>query len=52
MAIWRMLFACWILKATNTHTVCVVLIASPLQHESTPMLHYMYIASLVKIGSD
>ena len=27
MAIWRMRIACWITKATNTHSECVILIA-------------------------
>jgi hypothetical protein len=27
--IWRMCFACWITKATNTHSECVILIAFP-----------------------
>jgi len=27
----RMPFACWITKATNTHSECVILIAFPLQ---------------------
>ena len=31
MTIWRMRIACWIPKATNTHSGCVVLIAFPLQ---------------------
>ena len=29
MTIWRMRIACWIPKATNTHTECVTLIAFP-----------------------
>ena len=31
MTIWRMRFACWIPKATNTHSECVILIAFPRQ---------------------
>jgi hypothetical protein len=31
IAVWRMLIACWIPKATNTHSVCVIFIAFPLQ---------------------
>jgi hypothetical protein len=27
MIIWRMRIACWVPKATNTHSVCVILIA-------------------------
>jgi len=34
MTIWCMDIACWITKATDTHTECVILIASPLQHWS------------------
>jgi hypothetical protein len=29
--IWRMRIACWINKATNTHSECVIIIAFPLQ---------------------
>ena len=50
MTIWRMRIACWIPKATNTHSVCVILIAFPLQqwlHERYSMLRYMCFASLV-----
>jgi hypothetical protein len=45
-----MRIACWISKATNTHSECVVLIYFPLQqclHERTPVLLYMYIACRV-----
>jgi hypothetical protein len=41
MAIWRTRIACWIPKATNTHTNCAVLIAFPLQqwlHERASIL--------------
>ena len=31
LAIWRMRIACWIAKATNTHSGCVTLITFPLQ---------------------
>jgi hypothetical protein len=31
MTMWRMPFACWITKATNTHTEYVILIALPRQ---------------------
>ena len=31
IAVWRMRIACWIHKATNTHSGCVILITSPLQ---------------------
>ena len=50
MAIWRMRIACWIPKATNTHSGCVILIAFPLQqwlHEHVLMLRFTYIACLV-----
>ena len=46
----RMRIACWIPKATNTHTGCIILIAFPLQqwlYESTSMLRYTYAACLV-----
>ena len=32
MAIWRMRIACWILKATRTHSEYVIRIAFPLQN--------------------
>jgi hypothetical protein len=50
MIIWRMRIACWILKATNTQTACVITIASPLQHwlyERASMFRYASIAHLV-----
>jgi len=31
MTIWRMSFACWVTKATNTYLEYVILIAFPLQ---------------------
>jgi len=46
MAIRRMRIACWIHKATNTHSQCVILLAFQLQkwlHESSSILRYMYI---------
>jgi hypothetical protein len=48
--IWCMHIACWIPKATNAHTGCVVLIPFPLQqwlHKYASMLRYTYIACLV-----
>ena len=39
MTIWRMRFACWITKATNTHSAYVILTASQL-HERASMLRY------------
>jgi len=50
MTVWRMSTACWIPKATNTHSEYVKLIALPLQqwlHERTSMLRYTYTACLV-----
>jgi len=47
MTIWRMRIACWITKATNAHTDCVILIVFPVQqwsHEGASMLLYTYIA--------
>jgi hypothetical protein len=41
MTIWRMRIACWIPKATNTHSGYVIRIAFPLQqwlHERASML--------------
>jgi len=41
--IWRMRIACWILKATNTHSQYVILIAFPLQQwlqERASLLRY------------
>jgi hypothetical protein len=43
MTIRRMRIACWILKAANTHSEYVLIIAFPLQqwlHESATMLRY------------
>jgi len=51
MTIWHMHFTCWILKATNTHSECVILVVFPLQqllHERASVLRYMYITSLVR----
>ena len=50
MTIWRMRISCWIPKATNTHTGCLMLIAFTLQqwlHERTSVLRYTYIVCLV-----
>jgi hypothetical protein len=50
MTIWIMRIACWIPKATNTHTGCVIVIAFPLEqwlHEGVAMLRYTYIACRV-----
>ena len=49
MTIWRMRIGCWIPKATNTHSNCVILIAFPLQqwhHKRASMLRlYEYCLS-------
>jgi hypothetical protein len=48
--IWRMPIACWIPKATNTHSQYVILIAFPQQqwlNERASMLRYMHNASFV-----
>ena len=47
----RMRIACWIPKATNTRTGCVILNAFPLQqwlNERASILHLKYTACLVK----
>jgi hypothetical protein len=48
MTIWRTRIACWIPKATNTHSEYVTLIAFPLQKRSRERasLRYTYIACL------
>jgi hypothetical protein len=50
----RMRFACWITKATDTHSGYVILIALPRQErlrERASMLRYTYTVRLVMIGS-
>jgi hypothetical protein len=50
MTIWRMRIACWIPKATNTHSEYVILIAFPLQqrlYERASVLRYTYISYFV-----
>jgi hypothetical protein len=50
MTIRHMRSVCWIPKATNTHTVCVILITFPMQQwlqECASVLRYAYIAWLV-----
>jgi len=52
ITIWRMRFACWIKKATDTHSQHVTFIAFPQQqwlHERASMLRYTYIASLIAL---
>jgi hypothetical protein len=51
MTIWRMRIACWIPKATNTHSEYLILIVFSLQqylNELAPVLRYTYIACLVE----
>jgi len=46
ITILRMLIACWIPNATNTHLEYVILIAFPLQkwlHERASVLRYTYV---------
>jgi len=53
MTIWRMRIACWVAKATNTHSEYVILIAFPLQQwlrERASLLLYTYIACLVTVS--
>jgi len=50
MTIWRMRIACWLPKATNTHTEYLIRIAFPLQqwlHKRASLLRYIYIACVV-----
>ena len=50
MTIWCMHIACWIPKATNTHTGYIKFIAFSLQQwlqEPTSILHFIYTACLV-----
>ena len=50
MTTWRMRIACWVPKATDTHTEYVIRIAFPLQqrlYERVSMLRYTYIVCLV-----
>jgi len=45
MTIWRMCIACWIPKATNTHSEYVIFIAFPMQqrlYERASVLRCMY----------
>ena len=39
MTIWRMFIACWVSKATNTHSYYVTLSAFPLQHRSQELVY-------------
>jgi len=50
MTIRRMRIACWIPKATNTHSEYATIIALPLQqwlHEHASLLRYTYISCLL-----
>jgi hypothetical protein len=50
VAIWDTRIACWITKATDTNSECVIHIAVPLPNvwlESASILRYTYDASLV-----
>ena len=52
MTIWRMRVACWVTKATDTHSEYVVLISFPLQQrlrESAGVLHYTYMVCLCNV---
>jgi hypothetical protein len=52
MTIWRKRIACWIPKATNTHSRCAMLVALPQQqwlHERASVLSYTCIDCFVKI---
>jgi len=52
MTVWPMRIACWIPKATNTHSGYVILISFPLQEwldERASVLRYTYIACLLSI---
>jgi hypothetical protein len=47
--IWRMRILCWIHKATNTHTGCVILIDFPLKQwlqKRTSVFRYTYFTCL------
>jgi hypothetical protein len=49
MTIWCMNIACWIPKATTTHSSCSIFIAFPLEqwlNERASVLRYTYIACL------
>jgi hypothetical protein len=53
MTIWRMRIACWITKATGTHSEYIVFIAFPRQqwiHKRASMLRYTYIVSLAPVN--
>ena len=48
---WRMRIACWVSKATNTHSDYIIHIAFPLQqrlYEGVSMSHHTYVACPVR----
>jgi len=50
LSVWCMRIACWITKATITHSDYVIIMAFPQQqwlHERTSVLLYTYFACLV-----
>jgi hypothetical protein len=55
MALWRLGIACWIPKATDTHSEYAIFIAFPLQqwvHEGASLLRCIrYNAGLVKVAT-
>jgi hypothetical protein len=50
MTTWHMRIACWISKATNTHTEYIIINVFPLQclHEAASVLRYTYVVYVVK----
>jgi len=55
MTMWHMHIACWIPKATNTLSECVICIAFPPQlwlHIHASVLHFMYTTHLVDFSGD
>jgi hypothetical protein len=50
---WGLRIGCWVPKATDTHSECVILIVFPLQQwlqERASVLRHIYIARLVLSG--
>jgi len=47
ITVWRMRFACWIPKATKTHSEYVILIAYPRQQWLLEILRCTYVACLI-----
>ena len=53
MIVWRMIFVCYITKATNKHVDCAIHVAFPLQqwlYKRTSVLRYTYITRLVMLN--